>query len=151
MLQPNYGGFWRRLLAMMIDGAILAIIMTTLFIAGIIVFGISVTFPVFGGFEEWPGPFMRFLLLFWTTRAVIKMFYFVYFIGATGQTPGKMALGLRVVCQDGEPVTFGIAFLRWVGYIVSTLCLYLGFLWIAFDRRKQGWHDKIAGTVVIRA
>ena len=47
-------------------------------------------------------------------------------------------------------MTFGLAFLRWVGYILSGIFLYLGFLWIAWDGRKQGWHDKIAGTVVVR-
>jgi uncharacterized RDD family membrane protein YckC len=47
-------------------------------------------------------------------------------------------------------MTFGLAFLRWVGYIISAVVLYLGFVWIAFDAKKQGWHDKIAGTVVIR-
>ncbi len=40
---------------------------------------------------------------------------------------------------------------RYLGYFASTIPLCLGFLWIAFDKRKQGWHDKLAGTVVIRA
>jgi uncharacterized RDD family membrane protein YckC len=43
-----------------------------------------------------------------------------------------------------------VAFLRWVGYIISAAGICLGFIWIIFDRKKQGWHDKIAGTVVIR-
>jgi uncharacterized RDD family membrane protein YckC len=46
-------------------------------------------------------------------------------------------------------MTFGLAFLRWVGYLISTLAIYLGFLWIAFDRKARGWHDIIAGTVVV--
>ena len=78
------------------------------------------------------------------------MFYFTYFHGAGGQTPGKMIFGLKVVQSTGEQMTFGIAFLRWVGYIISGTVFYLGFVWIAFDGRKRGWHDKIAGTVVIR-
>ncbi|MGD0274705.1 MAG: RDD family protein [Syntrophales bacterium] len=150
MTQHIYGRFWRRLLAMMVDGVILTLIISTLFITGIIVFGIGVAFPLSGDLPEWSsGLFIKFLVLFWITASIIKMIYFVYFIGTTGQTPGKMFMGLRVVQQNGDPMTFGLAFLRWVGYIISGLCFYLGFLWILFDYRKQGWHDKIAGTVVI--
>jgi uncharacterized RDD family membrane protein YckC len=79
----------------------------------------------------------------------LDMVYFTWFHGSNGQTPGKILLRLRVVQATGEPMTFGIAFLRWVGYVISKLAVYLGFIWIAFDRRKQGWHDKIAQTVVV--
>ncbi len=48
-------------------------------------------------------------------------------------------------------MTFGVAFLRWVGSLISGLFLWLGYLWIAIDGRKQGWHDKIAATLVVRA
>jgi uncharacterized RDD family membrane protein YckC len=78
------------------------------------------------------------------------MVYFTYFHGATGQTPGKMALGLKVIQNTGAPMTFGVAFLRWVGYIISGIILDLGFAWIAFDRKKRGWHDMIAATYVVR-
>jgi len=60
-----------------------------------------------------------------------------------------MVFGLKVIRETGEPLTFGTAFLRWIGYFVSSLPLNLGFIWIAFDRKKQGFHDKLAGTVVI--
>lgn len=66
-------------------------------------------------------------------------------------TPGKLMLRLRIVdaATGGEP---GLCqwCLRYVGYILSTLPLLLGFLWMAWDPRRQGWHDKLAGTVVIR-
>jgi uncharacterized RDD family membrane protein YckC len=90
--------------------------------------------------------FMSSLLYF-----VIMFVYFTYFHGATGRTPGKMLLGLQVVSADGAPISFGTAFLRTVGYFISSLLFTfpLGFIWAAFDKRKQGWHDKIAGTVVI--
>jgi hypothetical protein len=77
------------------------------------------------------------------------MAYFTYFHGMKGRTPGKMMLGLQVLSTDGTPITFGIAFLRSVGYLVSSALLNIGFIWAAFDGKKQGWHDKIAGTVVI--
>ncbi|MHB8892355.1 MAG: RDD family protein [Candidatus Limnocylindrales bacterium] len=68
-----------------------------------------------------------------------------------GQTPGYRMMGLRVVReQDGGPITTGQAIGRLLGYIISAF-FYLGFIWILFDARRQGWHDKLAGTVVIGA
>jgi uncharacterized RDD family membrane protein YckC len=93
---------------------------------------------------------MTFVSIYLLMTVFISMFYFTYFHGAAGQTPGKMILGLKVVQSTGEQMTFGLAFLRWVGYIISAVVFYIGFVWIAFDAKKQGWHDKIAGTVVIR-
>jgi uncharacterized RDD family membrane protein YckC len=69
-----------------------------------------------------------------------------------GATPGKIAVGLKIVdAATGAPPTLGRLVLRFFAYFVSALPLYLGFLWAAFDRRKQGWHDKIARTVVINS
>ena len=67
-----------------------------------------------------------------------------------GVTPGKIAIAARIVDAKtgGSPSTARLV-VRLFAYIVSALALCLGFLWIAFDRRKQAWHDKIAGTVVI--
>jgi len=81
---------------------------------------------------------------------IITILYFTYFHGSIGQTPGKMLCGLKVVRVDGEPLGFARALLRWAGYLPSSLVFGLGFLWIAWDRNKQAWHDKIAGTRVIR-
>lgn len=68
-----------------------------------------------------------------------------------GATPGKLAVGVKIVdARTGGRPSTGQLVLRLLAYVVSALPLYLGFLWIAFDRRKQGWHDKIARTVVIR-
>ncbi|MFA5757119.1 MAG: RDD family protein, partial [Smithellaceae bacterium] len=85
----------------------------------------------------------------WLLTFAVNIAYFTYFHGSTGRTPGKRPLGLQVVSVTGESISFGTAFLRSVGYLVSSLVFCLGYLWVAFDRRKQGWHDKIAGTVVI--
>jgi uncharacterized RDD family membrane protein YckC len=76
--------------------------------------------------------------------------YYPYFWVRSGQTPGKRLLHLKVVRCDGQPLSWGTAIGRYLGYIVSALPLYLGFLWILWDRNKQGFHDKIAGTVVVR-
>jgi len=89
------------------------------------------------------------MIFIWLFFLALTIGYFTYFHGATGRTPGKMILGLKVIGEDGTPLTFGVAFLRSVGYLISSVVLNLGFLWVAFDKKKQGWHDKIAGTVVI--
>lgn len=75
------------------------------------------------------------VILFWAYRAA---------------TPGKMILAMKVVDAEtlGEPAKWQL-FARYLGYIVSTVFAGLGFLWIIFDKRKQGWHDKIASTLVI--
>jgi uncharacterized RDD family membrane protein YckC len=66
-------------------------------------------------------------------------------------TPGKMLIGARIVdAETGAPLTRRQAIVRYLGYYVSLFGLGIGFLWVGWDRRKQGWHDKLAGTVVIR-
>ena len=73
------------------------------------------------------------------------------FWGLTSQTPGMMALNLRIVrAEDGGPIDLGRAGLRAVGALLSWWLLWIGFIWEGFDPRKQGWHDKIARTFVVR-
>ena len=80
----------------------------------------------------------------------LSWLYHWLFTGLKGQTPGKMAMGIRVVDAQGWVPGLGIAALReFVGKFVSGTVLAIGLLWIALDSRKQGWHDKIAGTYVI--
>jgi uncharacterized RDD family membrane protein YckC len=150
MFEGHFGGFWRRAMAYGIDKIILNFISAILFLAGMLAMGLSL--PAYthgrdGGLVEslLSG---RFLAFYYVMTVFIDMVYFTGFHGATGQTPGKSLLRLRVVQSTGYPVTFGVAFLRWVGYIISAAVFCLGFIWIIFDRKKQGWHDKIAGTVV---
>jgi uncharacterized RDD family membrane protein YckC len=63
---------------------------------------------------------------------------------------GGIVLNLQVVRQDGQPLNFLTAFVRSLAALFSALVFFLGFFWIGWDRDKQGWHDKIAGTVVVR-
>jgi uncharacterized RDD family membrane protein YckC len=66
-------------------------------------------------------------------------------------TPGKMFLKLKIVdIKTSGPINFRQALIRYIGYLPSFYCLLLGILWVAFDKRKQGWHDKLASTAVIR-
>lgn len=102
-------------------------------------------------------PYSRILEFDWTPLMPLLLFeilmnflYFTFFIGRYGQTPGKMVCGLRVVTVEGEEVSYFQAALRTAGYYLNRLTLGLGFLWVAIDPRKQGFHDKIAGTLVLR-
>lgn len=82
---------------------------------------------------------------------VIGIAYFVCFwVLMNGQTPGKMVLGLRIVPVDGKPLDWSKAAIRYVGMVVSGIILGIGFIMVAFDSKKQGLHDKIAGTVVVK-
>ena len=84
--------------------------------------------------------------------AVLLLAYAVYalMLFAQGTTPGKKMLGMRVVKEDGSTAGFLTMLLReWVGKFISAMIFYLGFLWILFDRDKQGWHDKLTSTYVI--
>ena len=93
---------------------------------------------------------LEFAVSYGVAIAFINMAYFTYFHGTVGQTPGKMVVGIKVVRVGGGNMTLGIAFLRWVGHLISGAVFYLGYLWVLIDARKQSWHDKIAGTFVVR-
>ncbi len=82
----------------------------------------------------------------------IGLAYYVYFEGGQGATLGKKVLGLRVISTAGaSPIGYGSAAVRYVGRIVSAIPLFLGFLWMLWDKDKQTWHDKIASTYVVEA
>ena len=131
---PDYAGFWPRAAALVIDGLIVAVIVVPVMVLG---FGIREVEP-----GEWWEP-----VVLGTVAAAVLGFW-----RACGATPGKIALALRIVDAKtgGRPKTLQLI-VRFIAYAVSALPLYLGFLWVAVDRRKQGWHDKIAGTIVVNS
>ncbi len=75
--------------------------------------------------------------------------YFIFFWVLAGYTPGKALMGVRIITTDGRKISFSRALLRYLAYFLSAVLFFLGFLWIFVDRRRQGWHDKIANTYVI--
>jgi uncharacterized RDD family membrane protein YckC len=82
--------------------------------------------------------------------AILALAYFPWFWARSGQTPGMRMFGLYVVRDsDGGKISTGQAILRLIGYWISGLVFYLGFIWVFVDSRRRGWHDLIAGTVVI--
>ncbi len=151
MTGRRFGGFWRRYFAYLIDKLVLYLVSLTLFVTGMLALGLSgSSLGRILATGELPHGMGLFFVVYTVAMFVTDMTYFTWFHGSVGQTPGKMLLGLRVIQASGEGMTFGVAFLRWVGSLVSGLFLWLGYLWIAADGRKQGWHDKIAATLVVR-
>ena len=84
---------------------------------------------------------------------LIGLAYFMYFWSSYGhgQTLGNRALSIRVVKTNGSELTLVDALIRYVGLIISCVALFIGVIWVAFDPNKQGWHDKIATTYVVKA
>jgi uncharacterized RDD family membrane protein YckC len=134
----------KRLLAALIDAGVI--------IAGAIVIGIVQRIlnfiPVLGAIVG---------LILGLAFLVAVIGYYIYFWSndtpwtKAGQTIGKMVMNIKVVKQDGSQLSIGDAGLRYIGYIVSALVICLGFIWILIDKDRQGWHDKIAKTMVINA
>ena len=147
----QYAGFWIRLVAVLIDGIILGII------SGIVqavfggVFGVAL---LTGPQEPSPTTAGLFVGIFGAMVFIIVAIDIVYYVGLTatyGATVGKRVLGLKVVDTNGQKIGFGKAALREViGKWISGLVFGLGYLWVAFDEKKQGWHDKIAQTYVVK-
>lgn len=91
------------------------------------------------------------LLLLLFIGFVVALLYFPFFWARGGQTLGMKPFGLRVVRdRDGSRIGWGTALLRLLGLYVAGSVLYLGFIWIFIDKRRRGWHDLIAGTVVVK-
>ena len=133
---PDYAGFWQRALAFLIDWLIVVVIAMPVIV---VAFGAEY-FSLDPLRHSWD------LLIALIVGTAIVVFWRLY-----GATPGKIAVALRIVdAETGKAPSTGRLVVRLLCYFVSALPLYLGFLWIAVDRRKQGWHDKIAGTVVIQ-
>jgi uncharacterized RDD family membrane protein YckC len=86
---------------------------------------------------------------------LLALIYFTYFWSNSsvwpGQTIGMKLLNLRVIKIDGSDLHIGGALLRYVGLLISVIVILIGLIWVGFDPNKQGWHDKIAGTYVVKA
>jgi hypothetical protein len=98
--------------------------------------------------ESEPMPIVWFIVL---SAVLVSLFYYVRSWSRTGQTLGKLMLDLKVISADGSAVSSKTAFLRYIGYIISGAVLSLGFVWVELDKKRQGWHDKIAQTYVVYA
>ncbi len=139
MPEKQYAGFWIRTLAAIIDTIIILVIITPVLMA---IYGS--TYWVSESFIQgtWD------VLLNYVFPAIAVIVFWVY----KSATPGKMILKLIIVdAKTGNKPSTGQFIGRYFAYYVSTIPLLLGLIWVGIDKRKQGWHDKLAGTVVIRS
>jgi uncharacterized RDD family membrane protein YckC len=135
--QVGYGGFWIRLVAYIIDAILLNIVLGVLgLVAGLNMYSYD--------WEHYdPTAGVLSLLVTWLYFALMES-------SERGATLGKMAVGLRVVTNDGQRLSFMNATGRYFAKFISAVILGIGFLMIAFTDRKRGLHDMIAGTLVIK-
>lgn len=137
----QYVGFWARLGASLIDSVLILVVTYPLLVA---VYGLGYYSSRSRSLVAGPLD----VLISWVLPAAAAIAFWIY----RSATPGKMAISARVVDADtGAPLSLGQSLIRYVGYFVSTIPFGLGLLWITFDSRKQGWHDKLAGSVVVRS
>jgi len=134
----QYGGFWIRTGAAIIDSILLLIIVMPL-LTSIYGYEYWLSEQLING--SWD------VLLNYILPAIAVLVFWSY----KSATPGKMATKLTIVdANTGQKPTTQQFIIRYIGYYVAAIPLGLGILWVAFDKRKQGWHDKMANTVVIR-
>jgi uncharacterized RDD family membrane protein YckC len=136
----QYVGFWARVLASIVDSILTIVIITPVFIW---FYGAE---ALMGGGAATGG--LASILLQWVFPAVAVLLFWI----ARQATPGKMLISAKIVDANtgGKPST-GQFIGRYLGYYVSTIPLLLGLIWVGFDSRKQGWHDKLAGTLVVKS
>lgn len=135
----KYVGFWARVGVTIIDSILIVIITFPLLIS---IYG----WEYFASESHILGP-MDFLIS-WVFPSIAIILFWKY----KSATPGKMLISAKIVdARTGMSPSNGQLIIRYLGYFVSMLPFCLGYIWVAFDKRKQGWHDKLAGTVVIRS
>jgi uncharacterized RDD family membrane protein YckC len=138
-LNKEYAGFWLRFAASIIDGILVGVVFWVVFI----IIGIDFQYD----FEN-PSGWFAILML---ASYIVPWLYFALMEASTKQaTLGKMALGIKVTDEAGNRVSFGRATGRYFGKIVSGIILYIGYIMIAFTKKKQGLHDILAGTLVVK-
>ncbi len=138
MTNNNYAGFWIRVFASIID-SFLIVLITLPILYGIYGKDYFKSEGFIAGFWD--------LIITWILPAIAVIVFWIY----KSATPGKMVAGIKIVdAATGNPPSPVQSIIRYLGYYVSVIPLMLGIIWVAFDGRKQGWHDKLAGTIVIK-
>jgi uncharacterized RDD family membrane protein YckC len=154
--EPHYAGFWRRFVAMLIDGLILAIPSSILAVS----FGLMSILPSLSQINDWESGNVDilgllgtiFMMSIWmrVVLGALKWLYHALFESSKLQaTPGKMALGIIVTDSQGNRISFARATGRHFAKIISTITLLIGFMMAGWTRKKQALHDMLADTLVV--
>lgn len=150
----RYGGFWIRLVALIIDGILIGFVQILIIAPVLAAFGFAATAPENINPEDGAAAIAAMagaMGMVQVISMIIGWLYFALMQSSSKQaTIGKMALGLKVVDAEGNRLSFGKATLRYIGKIISGFILLIGYIIAAFSPRKQALHDMIAGTFVIK-
>lgn len=142
----SYVGFWVRFLAFLLDSLV---VMGFLYIVALFI-PVSVdTSSLNLADQEALIAILPVILPRMGLDALLAALVFLVLWNFIRSSLGKLIFRAYIVNTDGQKASFGQLLVRYIGYFVSLVFLGLGFVWIAFDPKKQGWHDKLAGTVVI--
>ncbi|MCL7476512.1 MAG: RDD family protein [Methanosarcinales archaeon] len=134
-------GFFQRLIAYLIDSVLLTIVI-----------GIVGAIALVGNLAMMNNQTLVMAITFISLVLMMTIYfgYFIYFFGTSGQTIGKKMLNIKVVSTDGSPLTYKKGLLRVIGYMIASIPIYIGLIWMLFDKDKQNWEDKIANTYVVK-
>lgn len=146
----EYAPHGARLVAYILDGLIASAVCIIIIVVALILLAAGSTIVDNEVTQMNPITTTLFVLLVILT-ILVAFLYFPFFWARGGQTPGMRPFGLRVVRdRDGGRIGWGTAFLRLVGLWVAGAVFYLGYIWIFIDKRRRGWQDLIAGTIVVK-
>lgn len=137
MTEYKYAGFWIRVVAAIIDSILLMLVVLPVVLA---IYGKNyfVSDSFIQGFWD--------VLFTYIFPAIVVIIFWSY----RSATPGKMITRVNIVdAATGEKPSTRQYLLRYIGYYFSSIPFFLGIIWVAIDKRKQGWHDKLAGTLVV--
>jgi uncharacterized RDD family membrane protein YckC len=145
-----YAGFVSRAIAFVIDLVVMGVALLVVIALTQSLLGFFTLYGLLGQRITDSGPFRGAIgVAIAVMGAGIAIGYPIGFWVLLGQTPGKSLMGVRISRVTGQPLTIRRAVLRYLGYWLSAIPLGLGFLWVLMDDRRQGWHDKLAGTYVV--
>lgn len=153
----SYAGIVTRMLAMVIDLLVLGITWLILSIGFDFVVRTSALRQVFEaliGPIRWESPLQELLVTLGLPALLLLLLsfsYFAFLYGVGGASLGKYLMGLRIRNRNGRRISGRQAIIRTLAYALSALPIYLGFINILFDNRRRGWHDILAGTVVVHS
>lgn len=134
----KFAGFWIRVAASIVDSLLIMLLTLPLLSA---IYGVDywTTSAMSSGIWD--------TLISYILPAVVVILFWIY----KSATPGKMLFKLEVISLgDNKKISSMQAIGRYLGYFPAMIVLFLGFIWVAFDKRKQGWHDKMANTAVVK-
>ncbi len=149
----TYAGFWPRFGAYFIDGIVAGIIVKISMSLTMLPMTYYFSQSVMSGNSQLgaiPPSLPMTLFLGVSLSLGLQALYYILMWGYRGATLGKMAMKIKIVSTDGSNISYGAAFLRYIGTIISGIPFSLGYLWMLWDDKKQTWHDKIASTYVVR-